>query len=232
MRYYRRMSAPRIETHRVGREQQPLAVIDDFAPDPAALRNAAIGAEFGPAGHHYPGLRASLPPEYLPGQLQVIGAALGKLFPWPGRVEVIGASFSIVTTAPADLTIVQRIPHCDAFDAERIALIHYLSADTDGTAFYRHRSTGFETVDQARQPIYFGQLDAEMRHNGPPPAAYIAGDSPLFEQIMAVPARHNRALLYPSFLLHSGSIAPDAMLSPDPARGRLTVTAFLSVRQT
>ncbi|WP_260583889.1 DUF6445 family protein [Sphingopyxis sp. PET50] len=42
-------------------------------------------------------------------------------------------------------------------------------------------------------------------------------------------ARYNRALLYPSALLHSGAIGADAPLSPDPRVGRLTVTAFLSI---
>ena len=68
-----------------------------------------------------------------------------------------------------------------------------------------------------------------MRHGGLPPASYITGDTALFERTMTAEARYNRALLYPSYLLHSGAIAPDATLSPDPAIGRLTVTAFLSV---
>jgi hypothetical protein len=222
------VTSPRQSICRVGREARPIIVIDDFAADPDALRAAALGAAFGPGGHHYPGVRAALPEHYLVDQVGIISAALAELSGSSGRLDMIDASYSIVTTPPAALSIPQRIPHCDAFDPARIALVHYLSDDPDGTAFYRHRATGFETIDEARRPIYFDQLEAELRHGGPPPAAYVNGDTPLFEQLLALPARYNRALVYPSYLLHSGMIAPNAGLSADPATGRLTVTGFLS----
>ena len=213
----------------VGREREPLVVIDDFAVDPDALRAFATGAELGPAAHHYPGLRAPLPDYYLPTQLREIAAVLADAFGQAGQVGVIDASYSIVTTLPADLSVAQRLPHCDAHARNRIALIHYLSPDSDGTAFFRHRSTGFETVDERRAAIYTDQLAAELRHGGPPPAAYIASDTALFERTMLAEAHYNRALLYRSCLLHSGAIAPDAALSPDAAVGRLTITGFLSI---
>ncbi len=224
------MTKPSFTVHHVGREAQPVVVIDDFAPDPDTLRSAALGTTFGPAVQHYPGLRSALPETYVPTQLAVLAQVLGPLLGRAGRVDVLDASFSIVTTPPEALDIRQRIPHCDAFGPERIALVHYLAPEGgDGTAFFRHRSTGFETIDAERAPIFFGQLDAEFRYSGLPPARYVTGDTSLFERTLAVEARYNRALVYPSYLLHSGAIAPDAVLSSDPALGRLTVTAFLSV---
>ena len=219
----------KVSIEQIGREREPLVVIDDFAADPDALRAFAIGAQFGPAAHYYPGIRAPLPGDYLPTQLRGIATVLSDAFGWPGPVDVIDASYSIVTTPPADLAVGQRLPHCDAHARGRIALIHYLSDDSDGTAFFRHRSTGFETVDERRAGVYTDQLAAELRHGGPPPAAYIAGDTPLFERTIVAEARYNRALVYRSCLLHSGAIAPDAPLSPDPATGRLTITGFLSI---
>jgi hypothetical protein len=224
------MSPPRVTVRTIGREREPLVVIDDFAADPEALRAAAIAARFEPAMHHYPGIRATLSDGYLPAQTPVIAGVLNELFGQSGALEVIDASFSIVTTARAALSVSQRLPHCDAFVRNRIALIHYLSLDDgDGTAFFRHRSTGFESVDQARLPIYTGQLDAELRHAGPPAAGYVADDTALFERTLLAEPRFNRALIYRSYVLHSGAIAPDAALSPDPATGRLTITGFLSV---
>jgi hypothetical protein len=226
----KRMSGPDITVRRIGREEQPLVVIDNFAPDPNTLRAAAIAARFGPAEQHYPGIRAPLPADYMPGQQPVITALLADVFGQPGSIEIIDASFSMVTAEPAALSVNQRLPHCDAFAIERIALIHYLAPEGgDGTAFFRHRSTGFETVDQARAPIYFDQLGAEIRYGGEPPLAYVADDTALFERTMLAEARYNRALIYRSYLLHSGAISPGAVLSPDPASGRLTVTAFLSI---
>ena len=59
------------------------------------------------------------------------------------------------------------------------------------------------------------------------PAAYIAGDTPLYEQIAAYEARPNRALIYRSHALHCAAIPAWAALPADPASGRLSVNAFL-----
>ena len=224
------MSTFAVTLHRVGREDQPVVVIDGFAADPDPLRDAASAATFGPALQHYPGIRAALPPAYMPSQIERLDAVFGPMLGRAGAVSLIDACFSIVTTPPDALDIRQRMPHCDAFGADRIALVHYLAPDdNDGTAFFRHRSTGFETINEARAPIFFGQLEAEIRHGGVPPPLYVTGNTPLFERTAEIEARYNRALVYPSYLLHSGAIAPDALLSSNPAEGRLTVTAFLSV---
>lgn len=214
----------------VGHEREPLVTIDGFAGDPDALRAAAAGAPFVTAGQHYPGLRAPLPPDYLAAQLPVIAHAVQRAFGRCRRIHVVDAAFSIVTQRPDGLHVRQRLPHVDAYGRERLALVHYLSpTDRDGTAFYRHRSTGFETVDAARAPGYFARLDQELRDGEEPAAAYIAGDTALFERIALAPAGYNRALLYRSCLLHSGAISPDAALDADPARGRLTVTGFFAI---
>lgn len=218
----------RVET--IGSEGQPLVILDDFAPDPDELRGHAAAVEFVPALNHYPGVRAELPPSYLDAQLPVIAAAAAEAFGRTGPVTVIDASFSIVSTPADALTIPQRLPHIDAFTPDRIALVHYLFPEGgDGTVFYRHRATGFESVDEARRDIFFRHLDTELRHGGPPPPDYVCGDTPLFECIRSEPARYNRALLYHSRNLHSGAIGAGAGLSPDPGKGRLTVTAFLSI---
>lgn len=223
--------APTITLHRIGNEQQPVVVIDDFAVDPDALRAAAITAAFGPAIHHYPGIRAPLPDHYLAAQLPVVEAAWGEAFGDLQRLDVIDASFSIVTTPRDALSLSQRLPHCDAYDARRVAMVHYLSpGDRHGTGFFRHRSTGFESVDARRAGIYPHQVDAELRYGSQPPPDYWTGDGALFERIFAVEARYNRAIVYPSFLLHSGLIGADASLSPDPVTGRLTVTGFFSIQ--
>lgn len=214
----------------IGAEAQPLVILDDFAPDPDALRIHAAAADFFPAFNHYPGVRADLPPSYLDTQLPIIAAAAAQAFGRTGPVTVIDASFSIVSTPAEALTLPQRLPHIDAFTADRIALVHYLSPEGgDGTAFFRHRATGFETVDEARRELFFRHLDTELRHCGPPPPGYLLGDTPLFECARSVPGRYNRALLYRSWNLHSGAIGPDTVLSPDPGEGRLTATAFLSI---
>ncbi|MBI0475591.1 hypothetical protein D9601_09530 [Sphingomonas sp. MA1305] len=219
----------RISARRVGVEQQPIAIVDGFHPDPDALRDVAVTARFEPGRHHYPGLRAPLPADYFARVRPALTLVLREVFGAGGGIALIDASFAIVTTSADALTIPQRIPHVDALDADRIALVHYLSpAGGDGTAFFRHRSTGFETIDASRGPHYSERLAREIAAT-PPAQAYIAGDTPLFERIDGVSGDYNRAVVYRSAMLHSGAIAPDTLLSADPAHGRLTVTAFLQL---
>lgn len=213
---------------RIGDEAQPVLIVDGFAPDATALRDAALGCTFGTGGEHYPGIRAPLPAQYLTTMLPRIAQAMGRSFGRFRRLHVIDASFSIVTTAPGALSPRQRLPHVDAYGIERIALVHYLSNDPHGTAFYRHRETGYETVDETRAPRYFAAVDRELDRDEPPPG-YVAGDTAAYACTARIDARFDRALIYRSFCLHSGAIPPDAILSPDPACGRLTVTGFLAM---
>lgn len=216
----------RISAITVGREGEPVVVIDDFASDYAALRDAAAEAEFVPAAQYYPGLRAPLPGDYLEKQLPLMAQAISQHIDPCRKINVIDASFSIVTTPPENLDPRQRVPHVDAYGRERIALVHFLSNCPDGTAFYRHRVSGFETITNARAPSFFAALDAQLANA---PKGYIAGDTDLFEQTLAVPARPNRALLYRSYILHSGAIRDDLDLSMDPMIGRLSVTGFFAI---
>ena len=223
------MTAAAPQVRSIGREAQPLVVFDQFAADPDSLRRSAAAATFGPAANHYPGVRADLPTGYLAGQWPAITAAIALAYGHRGPVRLIDASFSIVTTPADALSVRQRLPHCDAFGADRVAMVHYLSPSiAEGTAFFRHRSTGFETIDDRRASIFFDQLDAELRHGGVP-EGYVAGDTSLFERTFLAEARYNRAVLYRSSLLHSGAIGASSELSADPATGRLTVTAFLAM---
>lgn len=222
------MTQPDISARLIGRERQPLVIVDGFAPDPHALRAAAIASRFQAADRHYPGVRAPLPPNYWPDTQAIVGTVLREVFDCRRSLRLLDASFSMVTRSPDSLTTEQRLPHIDATGPSRYAMIHYLSLqDGDGTAFFRHRATGFESVTELREASYYGRLTAELRDVWAPPMAYMRDSSPLFERTTLVEARYNRALIYRSSLLHSGAISPDAALSSDPASARLTVTAFL-----
>ena len=217
---------PTVSARLIGVERQPVVVIDEFAPDAGALLEVAIASQLEPASQSYPGIRAALPPTYFANVETVLAGVMAEVFACRERLRILDASFSIVTHTPDALTAEQRIPHVDAVDAGRLAMVHYLSRDIgDGTAFYRHRATGFETVDVARAPAYFAQVSTENAAN-PPPPSYIAGNTDRYVRTACVDAAFNRAVIYRSGLLHSGAIAPGTTLSADPATGRLTVTAF------
>jgi hypothetical protein len=218
---------PDIVARRVGQEEQPVVVIDGFHPDPDALRAAGIAGAWRPGERHYPGVRADLPADYLCRVRPVIALVLRDVFGLRGGVDVLDASFSLVTKAPGELTLPQRLPHVDAVEPGRIALVHYLApGEGDGTAFFRHRATGYETIDAARGPGFYEALRGEVEVA--PPTGYVHDDTPLFARTALIPAHFNRAVIYRSAMLHSGAIADVEALSADPAAGRLTVTAFLA----
>lgn len=222
------MIRAQIVARRVGDEAQPVVIVDGFHPDPDALRDGAAARSFAAAKHHYPGIRALLPPTYFADVRPVLTRVLDEVFGYAGGVSLIDASFSIVTTPPARLSVSQRLPHVDSVELDRVALVHFLSPDGgDGTAFFRHRATGFESVEEARAPAYYARLNAQLAGDEPA-ATYIADSTALFERTALVEARYNRAILYRSAMLHSGAIRPDAALDPDPATGRLTVTGFFA----
>ncbi|WP_218277076.1 DUF6445 family protein, partial [Pseudomonas sp. GW531-E2] len=95
------------------------------------------------------------------------------------------------------------MPHFDGVEPRRIALLLFLVHTAQGgTAFYRQLATGFESVDAMRLERYSAELDAEVRAHGLPAPSYIAGDTPLFEQIVVQPGAFNRALVYAGNTLH------------------------------
>ena len=222
---------PSVSVRRVGRESEPIVVIDNFAPDPDALVDAAAAAALTPAGEFYPGPRAPAPPEYFAQVGGLVAAAVRKVFGYQDHLAVDRALFSLATTAPADLSLAQRIPHVDSVEPGRIAIVHYLSrTDFGGTRFFRHRATGFETIDAARHRAYLDALAADFAAQGEPPPGYIGTDSPLFEAIATVPPAWNRAILYRSSLLHCAAIPNYIALPADPRTGRLTIASFLTAR--
>lgn len=221
----------------VGAEREPVLVIDDVLATPGALVDyAATQAAFRPAAEfhsHYPGLLAPAPLGYVERVVRALAPLVVRAFGLPSGAAPGDAQcyLSLVTLAPEALSTGQRLPHVDTTDPRQFAVLHYLcdGARFGGTAFYRHRATGFETLDEARAPTHRARLDAELAQ-APPPAAYVAGDTPQYAMTGAVEARFDRLVAYRSRLLHSGLIAPDAPLSPDPRTGRLTANIFVNFR--
>lgn len=222
-----------VRTYRVGAEGSPVLVIDNFAADPQALvDHAASLAPFPPAEQtFYPGVRAPVPMPFVQGAHAYLEPALREAFGLGDQVVVSGGwDFSLVTRTPAALTLRQRIPHIDSTHPGNLALLLYLApAGQGGTGFYRHRSTGYETITEDRFDRYEASLKAEVAAFGEP-QGYICGDSPLFERIADYEPLFNRMLAYRSRNLHSASLAPGFAGSPDPRTGRLTLNLFLHYR--
>jgi len=212
----------------IGREQQPVIIIDGFVRDPMALRTEAEGLSYTVMGAFYPGIRAPVSESRIRQFMAPISDLIAETFGFKGHAQLLNAAYSIVTTPPSQLTPIQRLPHYDGLDPERIALLHYLSpSEQGGTSFFRHRSTGYECVTQDRYARFADALTADVARHGLPGPGYIESDTAIYERIAHYEASVNRALIYRGYTLHCASIPADYPLSTDPRQGRLTVNTFL-----
>ncbi|MBB4152469.1 hypothetical protein GGQ80_000345 [Sphingomonas jinjuensis] len=217
-----------IRFERQGLEQQPVIVIDDMLADLPKWRGLAEAADYGTMGAHYPGIRSPVPYRVATRMRDELAALISDTFALDPVPPVLECFFSIVTTPPSALAPIQRLPHVDGLEPNRLAILIYLSgAEQGGTAFYRQRETGFETIDAARHPAFKAALERGIAAHGLPDPAYIAGDTPLYEQVAVHHARPNRALIYRSHLLHCAHIPADIPLPADPVTGRLSINSFL-----
>jgi Family of unknown function (DUF6445) len=215
---------------RIGQENAPLLVIDNLLADADQLVDLAATKIFGDVDSYYPGVRAKTPLTYKQCLLEQLSAELIAHFKLGvSALRFTACHFSLVTTQPEKLAHLQRIPHIDSVASDELALIHYLfKADMGGTAFYRHRNTGFEVIDANRKLEYFNRVEVERDGPDSPAHAYINGDTPLYEQIDKQDGVFNRLLVYRRNSLHSGCIGPDFVATTDPRKGRLSINGFLA----
>ena len=223
-----------IQLCHVGAEREPVLIVDRATGHTDALVDfAAQRSRFEPAaalGSFYPGLLGTAPTAYVDAMVRFVLPLITAYFGAdPIRPARARGNFSLVTTPPQALSPDQRVPHVDAADRLQFATVHFLSCDNaDGTGFFRHRATGFETLDADRLPCYRAVIDNQLKtlsDEGYPDAAHS-----LFEQIGAVEARPDRLILYRAALFHSGLIRTLPADAADPMRGRLTGNLFLQCR--
>ncbi len=226
-------AAFRTKVEYVGAERAPVIIVDDFLGAPELLiESAACDARFELSVDHYPGLRAAIPPIYSFALRAFLGKIIGETF-GIASTDVIGGTcgYAIATTPAEKLSIVQRLPHFDSINPKQIALLHFLCpGEKGGTSFYRHRRTGYETIDAARLAGYTAAVNGEISAFGPPPMRYIDGDDAMFERIAAFDAAFNRVLIYRSASLHSAAIRPGFHFDADPRTGRLTANTLFIYR--
>jgi hypothetical protein len=226
----------RPELRRVGHSESPVVIIDDFTGDlNHVLELAHELAPYPPHSNYYPGLRRIITRAdkgantYVEQTCRRAAQFIAGAFDID-RFELLEASFSIVTTAPAELSAPQRAPHFDTVDPEHLALLHYLNVPLgSGTAFYRQRSTGVERVTEANVDLFVRAAQSEGEKL-PKDSGYILGSNDFFEEIGRIEAVPDRMVIYQGSLLHSGIIPEQMSFSPNPREGRLTANFFIRGR--
>lgn len=221
------------ELRHFGHSQSAVVVVDDFSGE--LCRILALAEALAPYPRHtnyYPGVRRVITTadtaadDYAGETCERAAQFIGGAFDIDG-FDLVEASFSIVSTPPADLTPAQRGPHFDTTDQKHLALLHYLRVPPgSGTAFYRQRSTGIERVteDNLTTFIRTAQADAALLSED---SGYIHGSDAFFEEIGSVEGIPDRLVIYQGSLLHSGIIPGPMCFSPDPRKGRLTGNLFV-----
>ena len=222
------------ELHRIGKSASPVVVIDDFSGRvPEIIDIAAALAPFPfHEANYYPGLRRVITEAdtaanaYVERTLNDAAQFIAGAFDVPG-FDLLEASFSMVTTDPAQLRPPQRAPHFDTTDPMHYAVMHYLNVPAgSGTAFFRQRSTGVERVTEQNADNFIRTARRQAAELSPD-SGYICGSDAYYEQIAQVEAVPDRLIIYQGSLLHSGIIPADMGFSADPRQGRLTANIFV-----
>jgi len=213
----------RIERLRIGRCGIEVIRIDGVFVDPERLVALGFAQPYGQdPGNLYPGLRAALPERLAVALRTWLAPILQR------NVDRDTSFFSVVATASTDLRPIQSIPHYDSTDPNLFAALIYLcDAKFPGTAFYRHRRTGYEEITPENVSHYRLALNADMRMHGAPQREYICGDTPLFETIFSNELKFNSAIVYPARTLHAARIAKHFVPPKDQSDWRLTVTSLV-----
>lgn len=215
----------------VGKES--VLLVDNFVADYNYLKEFACQQGCFAKEVYYPGLRAKVPEEFIENLKSFLQQEFAQNydFSMDCKVSFLSITYALVTSFPEQLNLAQRMPHIDSNEENQWAIVIYLfDDDLGGTSFYRHRSTGLETVSKQDEQSYKAALRADLMKKGLPKPAYICGDTAIFERIAKVEAKPNRAIIYKGRSLHSGDIASTRAVSSDPSSGRLTISAFFTIQ--
>jgi Family of unknown function (DUF6445) len=220
---------------RVGNELEPVLVIDNFLDHADTLIDVAERfSQFNQVGNvsGYPGVQAWAPEVYIESLHHHLQDIMVNTFELNSeKILNIKTNFSMVTTPPSDLKPIQSIPHYDSTKRSELAAVHYLcAADQGGTSLYRHKATGYESIDAMRVEEYEKIAHKEME-SSQCKGKYMNGSNDFFEQIASYEAEFNRIIMYRCTSLHSGNIAPHFTFDANPRTGRLTLNTFVFTRE-
>lgn len=218
-------------------DQAICVVVDDFALNPEELVEFAVKKEdeFSMVERAYPGIVLAVANDLLEEMNRFIQKEMSRLFPFCRGGINFHTQFSLATVQPEDFTWIQRLCHSDpklAPGRANFAALLYLfeNPEMGGTGFYRWKDPEFwqeMTVLQRADPnagLEVLQEKFQMFRN---PPRYMTGSNEAAELLDVVPAKFNRFVFYSGEVPHSAHIDQPELLSPRPARGRLTLNCFV-----
>lgn len=224
-----------MQTLYMGDEKNKVLCFDDFLTDPNALIDHALQSTFSPYAaaaqrKGYPGVRAPAPVEFGSQLRERLGEIVKREFAIPASAKItpLQDAMCLMTVPETELGPLQRIPHFDASNPQFFATLLYLCGEEHGgTGFYRHNSTGYETITPERCDKYLDASYEELNATKPD-RHYFSESNNFFTKVGFIPARFNRLVVYRGCVLHSANILSGLSLNPDPGAGRLTANIFFS----
>jgi hypothetical protein len=226
---------PTISVVALGRGHSCYVIDDALVRPEAALEWACTQAFEPPVGYPYPGIVLRAPGGVTQRMAEYFAQHLRRRFGARRTLDAT-ARLSLVTQPPAELEPRQWQCHRDrvSADADRIVLVAsvlYLfhSPALGGTSFYRPRRSPAQTDRLIEDAQVLDARRFSQRYGLQP--GYMAGSNEYFEQIASVAPAWNRLIVYDGGLFHSADVGLPALLSADPARGRLTLNGFFTCRR-
>ncbi len=146
-----------------------------------------------------------------------------------------GSFAGSIALPPGQVLPTQSAPHSDGFDG--LASVLTLTEDTkyqrSGTALMRQKTSGISRVDTEAIRFEVSREDRyKMRSALQDPldsldSGYLNRSCNRYaESILRVNNKVNRIVLYPQAHLHNAFLPDEALLSAEPAKGRLTMNMF------
>jgi len=220
-----------ISIQRIGVQQTPIIVVDDFLLKLDEFRSLACVQTFTDDAHsYYPGIRALLPKAYVITVLDALFQTIYDVYNIPTQLRLTPQDryFSLITKQPEQLSLLQCMPHFDTPRPYYFAILHYLqTSEHGGTGFFRHRPTQLERIDEHNMSHYFSTAEQFINNHSKPEQGYCVASNDQFQCYDNISYQTNRLVVYPGNLLHSTLVNQASDISADPKQGRLTANLFI-----
>ena len=221
-----------IEVREIGNEKTKIIIIDGFSSKPNDLIDYVITKGkltcTKEKYNFYPGVTCPAENNYTKVTYAILKPIIKQIYRLPVAYPAsIESTYGMVTFDPSELNQDQKIPHYDSTSTGQLAVLHYLcEAPFEGTAFYRHKKTGYETITNDRKNHYWSFAKQKLENNSYPDQ-YANNGNDDYDKFEYIDVKFNRLIIYPSKLLHSSMINPEH-LSSNPLKGRLTLRTFIT----
>lgn len=182
-----------------------MKVIDDFLPDLDRVREAAIKADYIDYKAHDGQVYRRVWIGTVPGLIDALEHEMGP-------IDMLGMGYRLNYKGEMPNTPI----HSDLGWGSHAAVVYLIDNPESGTAFWRHRLTQRERIDNDDYGLFY-----DIKSDWGTPAAW--------DRIEFVPMVANRAVIYESAVFHSRY--PFEAFGTTPEDGRLIAVAFFNVKR-